>query len=84
MKLFMILFSRMRPAIETTHAQSCEIKNFAFRGALLILENSENFMPRKFLAIRYLHHTPSMAYEQCIGLQVCDKSSCTFPLVIAW
>ena len=28
MKLFAILFSRMRPAIETAHAQSREIKNF--------------------------------------------------------
>ena len=56
MKLFAILFSRMRPAIETAHAQSRKIKNFAdenFRGAWLILENSKNFMPRKFLAIRY-------------------------------
>ena len=29
MKLSAILFSRMRPAIETTHAQSREIKNFS-------------------------------------------------------
>ena len=38
------------------HAQSYEIKNFADNiicGAWLILENSENFMPRKFLALRY-------------------------------
>ena len=56
MKLFAIIFSRMRPAIETAHAQSREIKNFVdqnFRDACLILENSEKFMPWKFWAIRY-------------------------------
>ena len=47
MKLFMILFLRMRPAIETLHAQL----KFAFRGTWLILENS---MPQKFLAIWYM------------------------------
>ena len=38
------------------HVRLKILRTKIFRGVWLILENSENFMPQKFLAIRYNDH----------------------------